>query len=408
MPSDFRNSLGFLGLQLKAKRLEQEQQQEIATQQFQREAQQQDFTNALAVGKQNLAGLDAAENRKLQIATMLQNAQLSDATKRRGQDLTNEDRDSMRGLKESQDAIKNEVTRLAAIEAERHHKASEGTADTRNMVAFTGQQNSQTGAARNQVIETNDAGLPTKVAPAAGPPPGTTPISKPTRAKEEQEIAGLGDMAPYFTRLIERLHQPESAQYFGVEEGGVAIPKDMPLVGGLHLPGSNLKHTLPSMGIGSAKEVAAAKGYNEIKQMMSDLENAKVLEQSGKVVNVEELGRVQEAMGRLRNAPFSTKLEIMLPALEQAYESLRSAYARKNQQLQQGYMPGTLPEAGRAPPGAFVPNKDIMTRAAADPVVSRKLRELEARMPKSATPEWRAQALQHAAEAYLGQVVSPQ
>jgi hypothetical protein len=69
-----------------------------------------------------------------------------------------------------------------------------------------------------------------------------------------------------------------------------------------------------------------------------------VLEQSGKVVNQEELGRVQEAMGRIRNAPFSNKIEIMLPALEQAYQALRAGYARKNQQLQQGYLPGELPD----------------------------------------------------------------
>jgi hypothetical protein len=343
--------------------------------QYGREAQQQDVANTLAFMKHDEAARTASEDRKLQLAAMLQKAQedralkeelagKSDTTKRRGQDLTNEDRDMMRSLKEEQDKIKAAMAERKQNEVERHNPVAEGNAAAGNMVQYAGQQNAQTGAPRNQVVETSpETGLPTKVAPAAGPPPGSTPISKNTRAKEEQEVAGMADLAPYFTRLIDRLHQPESAKYFGIEQGGVAIPKEMPLVGGIHLPGLNLKHNLASLGIGSEEELKNAKGYNEIKQMMTDLENARVLEQSGKVVNQEELGRVQEAMGRIRNAPFSNKIEIMLPALEQAYQALRAGYARKNQQLQQGYLPGELPDVAssttRREPPAQVAKIDL-------------------------------------------------
>jgi hypothetical protein len=132
MPSDPRNSLGWMDLQLRANRLQQEQQAELQRQQFNREAQQQDFTNALAVGKQGLAAKDAEETRKLQLAELLQRTKLMEAGKdRRLDDKQANDKPEQESKVTKNNAQAGLATAQANSvsvddkEAERHHRADE-------------------------------------------------------------------------------------------------------------------------------------------------------------------------------------------------------------------------------------------------------------------------------------------
>ena len=81
MAGEYRNSLGFLNLQLRAQKLQQDQQRQAQVEQFGREAQQQDFTNALDVAKQQIDSDTAIHNRKLQLADLLQRAQMAEEGK---------------------------------------------------------------------------------------------------------------------------------------------------------------------------------------------------------------------------------------------------------------------------------------------------------------------------------------
>lgn len=132
MPPDYRNSVGFLGLQLRANKLQQEQQQAIAQQAFDREAKQQDITNAMSMAKQNLAGLDAAENRKLQLAGMLQKAKESADTRLAlegmkesyGKDLQGAKTEKEKSITAKNNATTTDIP-LDTAETGRHNLASE-------------------------------------------------------------------------------------------------------------------------------------------------------------------------------------------------------------------------------------------------------------------------------------------
>jgi hypothetical protein len=86
MAGEYRNSVGFLDLQLRAQREKDLQQQAFQREQMAREDRQFEAQNSLALGRQAALAFSGAQDRKLQLAAMLQKAAQDAETRKALQD----------------------------------------------------------------------------------------------------------------------------------------------------------------------------------------------------------------------------------------------------------------------------------------------------------------------------------
>lgn len=393
MASNHQNSLGWIDLQLRA---EAQKRQALEDQQIRadrREQEQTGVNNALNVANYELKSKDLDTKNKLALAGLMSRSSDNNQTK-----LTIEQMKELFGkpLQEATIGLKNaqkEDIPKDTTETERSHRANElNTAEgQKSSLLGQGLKMDNVYGGPGDIAAYNAMHSRLRLPPfseGGSNPPGTTRIDKPTRTSETKEVTAQADMAPYFTRF-HALVKNAPDDLFGLQQGGIAIPDIVPGIGGKIIPGSStVVRAMANAGIGSKQNVERAKQQNEIEQAAYDLLNARVLEQTGKAMNKEETGRITQALGMLKEGVFANKKELLLPALEQAYGALQSGYARKNQQLQQGYMPGTLPDINPAQPATPQDPANIpVTRSPEDTALMQQVQELMAERPELNTSE---------------------
>lgn len=391
MPPNIQNSLGWLDLQLRSQRLKDQQQQDFQREQMTREQGQQDIQNALAVGTQRMRAQADGENRKLQLAAMLQKAaddralreQLANQTDtrvRRGQDLTNENQDLSRGLNQDkfdysklQDAIANGVRAYVA------QTGRMGVVNPTN--PLTGEKPYQFGP---EMINPPSTGpeappatdrLPPGVTPTPPPKPGEITLTKKQKEEGQAKIGGDIEDLKDLDEAITTMEGPKvNKNDFGETGGRFSLFGITPNTAKDWLASSKIAPQGIKDWFGGEKELqAGAKVRSETKMKVERVIN-KMARKYGAALTETELGRVLDEAG-LQSA-MSGKLDItatdypvLLQALKLTRQRMGESAERTSTELQTGkrtlpVLPGAVNpgQAAAPPPGPRQLPKDPMQR----------------------------------------------
>lgn len=440
MPPNIQNSLGWLGLQLRAQRERDLQEQSFQREQMAREDRQTEIQNSMAIGKQVAQTMGDAENRKLQLAAMLQKAaedralreqlaEKSDVRIRRNQDLMNEDRDQGRDLEIQKfgENVRQFEERLAQVER---------IAATKAMT-----DRDPTGAP----VATVDSGsLVRGVTPPQAPPSDVVRFTPGELSKAQEDFRKAQGMLPTINEYVTSFQSLKPGDIDASK--AQPVPIIGPLLKGAGLPSSanELQRERANKGIvGSiANAVMGEPTQEEVAQVGRQAKHVSASQKfksdyarlvSGLTVTEQEQKRLDEITAKINSQEFENRPEFQAEAINQFVQTyndilgnmeadLKVGGSRVGRRAYQVALPGAVAapvaptEVAPPPPAAptssggssaFVPNQELMALAAADPVVSRKLREAEARLPPGLPPEKRMAALQILASKLIPKPVSP-
>lgn len=382
MAADYRNSLGFLNLQLAAQDLQRQQAKQTQLEQFNRESQQQGFTNSLQMLQHSTAAKAADEDRKLALAGLMQRAQEANALKAQlaGQ--------AIDAKKPKQDA---EVAKLAAQTADyAHDNAAQDVG-----INETHEQNQTGNALKAYDAQTKRAGLPLQGpfggmnvagydktsglpqleggiiaggtdSPLDGPSSPTAPITSPgnpSSSESSEPPTGRVEDAPIrpdtYSKAVEALKKGQGTQKlfddaisktdavpegdFGTLAEGVHLPSGLPWgLGNLGIPGTNAgQDFLLGLGIDSGKIKQAIKNgpfpsanpgqadeesntqtqvdtRAEARAAVQKLSQHIALELLGTTSTAAQEARVQKIIGMTNNQEFLTNKKTQLKVMREA------------------------------------------------------------------------------------------
>lgn len=377
MPPNYQNSLGWLDLQLRADRLKQQQQQDFQREQMTREQSQQDIQNALAVAKHREAARTSSEDRKLQLAAMLQKAaedralreqlaEKSDVRIRRGQDLTNEDRDLGRGLgfQRLEENAKQFEARLAQVER---------IAATKAMT--------DRDATGQPTANVDPKALVAGVSPPAPPPSDVIRFTPGERTKAQEDFRKAQAMLPTINEYT------SAFQNLKPEDFDAAKAQQVPVVGGalktLGLPASgedlqrervnkSITGSLANFFLGEpppedAAQVKRKAAFTSAAQKFKS-DYARLV--SGLTVTEQEQRRLDEITAKINDSQFENNPEFQAAAINQFVQTYNEILANQEADLQAGGsrlgrrayqvgLPGAAPQATptgrREPPPELAP-----------------------------------------------------
>ncbi len=379
MPNNYKNSLGYIALQLKAQDEGRKAEAAIREQEFEREnAARQEAMNVKTIG-QTFDNFNQSENRKLQLAAMMQKAEADrasremlagqrDETTRRGQDLTNEDRDALRA-QTGANQDRNFQLNFDKFGYQREHDQVEDA--QRAYGLFSGrlgavnQPNPVTGRKPYELgIETlapppglNDfftpqagaapqtSGAMPGVQPAPPPPPGEVDLTKKQHEANLEEIGADAEDLKDLDNAIAAMKDPKQAN-----------PSDFGNTGGRFSFFGMTPNT-----VGDIVNPEGAARRSAIKQKI-EIPINKMARKYGAALTNTEIGRVLGEAGI--QAAIDGRLDVTatdLPVLLQAYEATRARLGEKAQrtatELQTGRrkLPGADPGVRREPPARSIP-----------------------------------------------------
>jgi hypothetical protein len=311
-------------------------------------------------------------------------AGMRDNTSRRGQDLTNEDRDALRTLKEGQEKIANALAERKQKEVERHNPIAEGNAQQGNTVrALTARD-----ADGNPVaaVDPATASLPPGVSIATPPlDSNVAPDSKTGRDKAKAELQESNELRPLLENVRTKFDATNDEDY-GTLQGG-SIPWLSDKLRGFGLPG-NVNEL-------EAAQVAAGKGDDAMNQRVArrqeftatrqDLASIIQRLRTGLAANKQEMDRIDTIQGVIDGKEFSSKKEVRGQVMQQIFDMynrnaavLEQRVKDRGVRINQGPVAGPLDVAQlgqrREPPPQAAPGPLDAPQTQEDPVVARKRR----------------------------------
>lgn len=339
MPTDPRNSLGFLNLQLRQSDLQRQQQAEQVKQQFDREAQQQDFTNALSVGKQLMADEGAKETRKIALAQMLQKASEANAVKlaleamkeKNGQPLNdakvevNKARAGYLGKQgEKVDyQVKTDMPHDNNL-ADQHQKEIEREnidKDIRERQEVATKALTARDAMGNSVAEVDPLALSPGVGPAASSTPGTIKVGKKAREKAQEGLIKGAKTQTSYSHILDAIDK-SSDKWYGALEGGTEV--NLPFLGKKNIGINSAKDLATSLKSKPSKqELADQAGRQEVERNVGGAVAQLINDLSGASSNEGEAARIRGNLTGIKNGGiFSVKRPILRAAIQEASDFL--------------------------------------------------------------------------------------
>lgn len=338
MPAAPKQTLGYIALQLKAQKVAADQAAQREKEQFSREAEQQDKALNVKSIDSAFKNYNEGENRKLQLAGLMGRsaesnevrraiAEMGDRTKRDIETGKNEDRDAERNRKLDTDAAK--LTEDMAKQEEKklefgktlEQKDRQHTED--NMTKLSGQQDQWSGTPRNQVLERDEKGQPTKLGGTAAPTEGGTNVGKEGRKKAVKDLDDIEQELADSDESI-KLVKETNKEFFNPIAGGtdLTVPKNKftNFFGvadkSVHVGGNSWKNLVANFDNLSPEKKAEVSKYRAAEQSIGRLLQTYRHRMTGaQFTDKESAGYNKTLTGLNAEEPFSNDQALLVDAL---------------------------------------------------------------------------------------------
>lgn len=384
MPTDYRNSLGYLALQLKADRLKQQQAEDFQREQISREESQRGVDNALAIGKQQMA-LDAnRDNRQLQLADMLTRVKLQEEGKTARQD----DKQAYEADKMAAQVAKLVAERMknkAQISLIQEQTRTVGADDKRQdlqlaqdaQIAATN-AGTKVGPDGKPILQVDPSALLPGVTPRPEGPSDVIPFTASERTKAQEDLRKAQAMLPTIQAYT------QSFQSLKPEDFDAAKAQKVPIIGnllekaGLPASGEDLQRARVNKNItgsianffageptqGDREQLQRKDAYTSAAQKFKS-DYARLV--SGLTVTEQEQKRLDEITAKLADSAFENDPVFQAAAINQFTQTYNEILANYEADLKDGGM-----RMGRRAPAIVLGAQSTQTTLPQTPVGQRR------------------------------------